>query len=264
MAGTNKNPKKTQKQIDQEHSRLHHDMEALRMTIDATIHDIKGPLGVISLSAELLSSMVPIEGKAAEVVKRIASASAGAINMIEEFLSARRIQEGTLILRPAQHDLTELLEEVVSNIKPISTVRKITLEILLPDGSCSWCFDRMGIQRVLSNLLDNAVKFTPSGGKVFIKACCAGGELHLSVSDTGAGIEPSEVNHLFERYMRLDRHANVPGTGLGLFVAKSIVEAHGGRIGVTSNLGHGTTFDIVLPEKPPVNDRGELISVALM
>ena len=123
--------------------------------------------------------------------------------------------------------------------------------------------DRMGFLRVLGNLVTNALKFTPSGGHVGVVASLHGSDLQLGVSDTGSGMEPAEVQRVFERFSRLERHREVEGSGLGLFVVKSIVSAHGGEIAVTSKVGEGTSIVITWPEAPPVNERGELISLDL-
>jgi signal transduction histidine kinase len=121
--------------------------------------------------------------------------------------------------------------------------------------------DKIGVARVLGNLLSNAFKFTRKGGRVTVRLSFVHDELHLEVEDTGSGIEPSDVQKIFERFSRLDQHNEIAGTGLGLFVVKSIVNAHGGKIDVTSKPGEGTKFDIALPARPPVNERGELISL---
>jgi len=124
-----------------------------------------------------------------------------------------------------------------------------------------WKLDRLGFERTLGNLLSNALKFTPKGGRVGVELSSEEGRLHLRVRDSGSGIEPSEVNRLFERFARLAKHGDVAGTGLGLFVVKNVVAAHGGSIDVTSQPGAGTVFDVAFPSDPPVNERGELIAL---
>jgi signal transduction histidine kinase len=112
---------------------------------------------------------------------------------------------------------------------------------------------------VLFNLVSNAIKFTPKGGRVEVGLARACGGIVLRVSDSGSGMEPSDAQRLFSRYTRLAQHAGVSGTGLGLFIVKCIVSAHGGAIDVTSALGHGTTFEVFLPDAPPIDERGEVL-----
>lgn len=233
-----------------------------REILSTTTHDLKGPLGAIMISAELITDMVKDRPRINEIALRIGSAAQGAVNLIDEFLSARRIQEGTFILKPSKHEMLSLIREVVGNYQAIAAARNIDIELVCPTTELHWFIDKLGFARVLGNLLSNALKFTDKSGKIKVELKTSPNELHLGVSDTGCGMEPSEVKKIFERFSRLDKHSAVAGSGLGLFVLKSIVEAHGGNIQVTSSPGNGTTFDLTFPEKPPVNERGELISLA--
>ena len=113
--------------------------------------------------------------------------------------------------------------------------------------------DRRLLAQLLDNLVSNAVKFTPEGGSVTIRACGDGSTAVVEVADTGAGIPPDEVPQVFDRFFRASTAADVPGTGLGLAIVKAIVEAHGGSIGVESELGVGSTFRFVLPHSPPLH-----------
>ncbi|MEZ4754502.1 MAG: ATP-binding protein [Bdellovibrionota bacterium] len=232
-----------------------------REILSTTSHDLKGPLGAISLSAELVSEMTEPGSKANELVKRIISSAQGAINLIDEFLSARRIQEGTFILHPKKIDLVPMIEETIGEFEAISSTREIGLRMQTENSSVSAVVDELGLKRVLTNLISNAIKFTPKGGKIIVSARPEKEGTYLEVRDTGEGMEPSEVNKIFERFSRLEKHGAIAGSGIGLFVVKSIVNAHGGNIQVTSKVGEGTAFGIRFPSSPPVNDRGELISL---
>lgn len=232
-----------------------------REILSTTTHDLKGPLGAIVVSAEMLTDMVTEAGKVRDLVVRIASAAQGAVNLIDEFLSARRIQEGTFILRPASQDAAELINEVIENHRSIAVARDIELIEELPTDRLEASVDRLGFMRVLGNLLSNALKFTGKGGTITVRANQLPGELCVEVQDTGSGMEPAEVKKVFERFARLDRHSTVAGSGIGLFVVKSIVAAHGGAVDVKSKMGQGTVFQVRFPADPPVNSRGELISL---
>ena len=121
--------------------------------------------------------------------------------------------------------------------------------------------DRLGFQRTIGNLLSNAIKFTDKNGKVYLRAYNKGTQFYVEVEDTGSGMEPADLKKIFERFGRLDKHSAIAGSGLGLFVVKSIVKAHGGNIDVISQVGKGTKFILTFPHNPPVNERGELISL---
>jgi signal transduction histidine kinase/FixJ family two-component response regulator len=230
-----------------------------REILSTTTHDLKGPLGAILISAELVAGLVKENTKASELVLRIASSASSAVNLIDEFLSARRIQEGTFILRPYEHNLKRLFEDALSSYEMIAAARNISMRMDCPDDDLKLSVDKSGLNRVLGNLLSNALKFTPEGGEVVLAASAEDHEVVIRVSDTGTGMESAEVSRIFDRFSRLEKHRDVSGSGLGLFVVKSIVNAHGGTIEVTSKPEQGTSFSIRLPLKPPINDRGELI-----
>ncbi|NMC63806.1 MAG: hybrid sensor histidine kinase/response regulator [SAR324 cluster bacterium] len=232
-----------------------------REILSTTTHDLKGPISAITVSVELLERTLKDPSREREIALRIGSAAQGVLNLIDEFLSARRIQEGSLLLRPKKQDVIALIKDVVGDYESIATARKIELCNQTGDQEILASVERAGFGRVLGNLLGNALKFTPEKGRVTINIKKEADGLHLLVQDTGCGMEASDVQRIFERFSRLEKHSEVAGSGLGLFVVKSIVNAYGGKIEVTSQLNSGTTFDVFFPENPPINERGELISL---
>lgn len=232
-----------------------------REILSTTTHDLKGPLGAILISCDLLSSLIKDNQRASEIVLRMDSSARGAVNLIDEFLSARRLQEGTFILKPNQYDIDQLCQEVLEDYRTIAASRKIELSFEPSSSEASAKVDRLALTRILGNLLSNALKFTPKGGQVWLRCQKAGAEIRLIVEDTGSGLEASEINRIFERFSRLDKHREISGSGIGLFVVKCLVAAHGGKIEVTSTAGKGTSFVITLPIEPPVNERGDLIAL---
>jgi signal transduction histidine kinase len=205
--------------------------------------------------------MLEGQERASELVLRLQSSAHGILNLIEEFLSARRIKEGSFILRPEPVEVDSLFQEARDQYDTISKARRIQFSIEIDPAVKQLCVDHLGFTRVLGNLLSNEFKFTPKEGKVTVLVSWAEKETVVQVQDTGSGMEPAEALHIFERFSRLAEHGAVAGSGLGLFVVKCIVEAHGGHIEVTSQPGQGTTFTLTFPHEPPVNERGELISL---
>jgi len=232
-----------------------------REILSATTHDLKGPLGTISLCAEMLQDAVAGQEKASQLVLRVASSSKGALNLIDEFLSARRIEEGTFILKPLPVDVLDLLRNVVADYAAIAKAKSIELSCEETLSKLEVKVDKLGLSRVIGNLLSNAIKFTPKLGRVKVWVKALGSDYAVVVEDSGTGMEPASVHKIFERYSRLAEHKGIEGTGLGLFVVKSIVTAHGGKIQVTSKVGEGTRFTVILPCDPPVNERGEVVSL---
>jgi len=232
-----------------------------RELLSTTTHDLKGPMGAIITGAELVSNLVREHEKASQILLRVQSAAHGVVNLIDEFLSARRIEEGNLVLRPTSQSLSRLLEEIEGNYQTIADSRGIDLRFSFP-REVEVQVDKIGFIRTMGNLLSNALKFTPRGGMVQVEASLGEeDDLCVVVTDTGSGIEAAELSRIFDRYARLDRHREISGTGLGLFVVKSIVDAHGGSIQVESETRRGTRFTLYFPSSPPVNERGELISL---
>jgi CheY-like chemotaxis protein/anti-sigma regulatory factor (Ser/Thr protein kinase) len=223
-----------------------------RELLATTTHDLKGPLGAIINSIELLEQMLPDrEAKVDELLTRVASCSRNCISMIDELLSARRIQDGVFKVRPRNLDAASELEDMVLDYLPMAKSRGIKLYSRQIEKTIVYA-DTIGFKRVLGNLVSNALKFTKAGGEVELSAERTGSEVKVSVRDTGAGIAKEMLHTLFEKYGRLDRDQDIEGSGLGLFVTKNIVDAHSGRIEIKSELNVGTTFTVVFPDEETV------------
>lgn len=229
-----------------------------REILSTTTHDLKGPLGAIMSSAELIQQFLPDRTRVEQLALRVGSSARTALNLIEEFLSARRIQEGSFILHPKDADVVASIAEVIADFSNMAMVRGIDLKFEHSSAEVQGKIDTIGFSRVISNLVSNAIKFTPKGGKITVSLSGTRSGFRVRIEDTGSGMDSHEVKQLFGRFSRLERHQEIGGTGLGLFVVKAIVNAHGGTINVTSAVGKGTAFEVAFPAEPPVNERGEL------
>ena len=175
-------------------------------------------------------------------------------------LDLSRLEGGVAALDIAQHELTGLLEEALTPFRSNAAQKQIDLRLTLSEGlDTIWC-DRASLGMALANLLDNALKFTPSGGIVVLDATLDADQILLSVSDSGPGIQPAEQELIFERFYRGDTSEPLPGAGLGLAIVKSAVEAHGGSVSVGSR--DGAVFTVELPSGPPQHEQAELTSAS--
>jgi signal transduction histidine kinase len=167
--------------------------------------------------------------------------------LIGDMLDLDRMESGRMTMRTADVDINDVLTEVVSRAAPSATAVefKSDLDPRLPIVTG----DRDRLIQVVSNLVNNAVKYSPEGGVVTLVSRGDGGYALTSVSDTGLGIPPDEIGHVFERFRRVRSGAaqSIPGTGLGLAIVKQIVEMHGGKIWVESAVGHGSAFHFTVP-----------------
>jgi signal transduction histidine kinase len=212
-------------------------------------HDLKNPLGVVHLGSALLLRGAQGKPGGEQVRKQAGRIQAAAERMgrlISDLLDWGRIEAGGLPLEPSVQDMTSLVREALESVRPLAEARGLHVLADLPDEDLRVRCDRTRVLQVLGNLLGNAVKFTEDGGHLSVGARVHRGEARLWVRDTGAGIRPEALPHVFERYWQA-KEAESRGTGLGLYIAKGIVEAHGGRIWAESELGRGSTFTFTLP-----------------
>lgn len=211
-------------------------------------HDIKNPVTVIRGYASLMTeSDLPEEMR--ECAEGIERAAGQINNLVTDFLMSATIEAGTLKLAQMPVNIPELVKGAVQGFR--AAAARVNVEVS-QDGEpadVTITGDRMQLERALSNLIGNAIKFTAGGGKVSVAATLQDGDsIVLRVSDTGPGISPETVPHVFEKYLReKGTHGRIDGTGLGLFIVRNLVEAHGGNVSVESELGKGSTFIIRLP-----------------
>jgi signal transduction histidine kinase len=210
-------------------------------------HDLKNPLGVVQLSTALLlrGAKGPGGESVAKQASRIQDATHRMSRLISDLLDWGRLEAGALPLEWGEHSVAALLTEALDALRPLAEAKGLHVHLDVPPGDARARCDRTRVLQVLGNLLGNAVKFTPAGGHVTLGGEARGAEVVLRVSDTGTGISPEALPHIFDRYWQA-RDAASRGTGLGLAIAKGLVEAHGGTVHAESTPGEGTTLTFTL------------------
>jgi signal transduction histidine kinase len=208
-------------------------------------HDLRNPLNLIHMTAQMLLTEPPVE-KRRELLEIGERAVAQMNRLIGDLLDAVRLQAGRLSLEIAPVSCHSIVDGAAETFVPLAQGRGITLEYRCDDSTIHVCADFARIQQVLGNLIGNALKFTPSGGTVLLVASREGSIAVIKVSDTGPGIPADNIPHLFEQFWQA-RQGDRRGAGLGLAIAKGIVEAHGGNIWAESTEGAGSTFSFTLP-----------------
>jgi two-component system, OmpR family, sensor kinase len=214
-------------------------------------HELKTPLTSIQGFAQAILDGTANTPETRQQSAQIILNEAGRMHrMVLDLLDLARLDAGTADLKISAVDVQALLGSIVVKFSSLAEKAGIQLELSLAAHLPLLAGDGDRLAQVFTNLADNALKFTPPGGKVTLSAMPDGAEMELSVSDTGPGIPPEALPRLFDRFYQVDASragGEGHGAGLGLAIVKEIVEAHGGRISVRSELGHGTTFVIRLP-----------------
>lgn len=234
--------------------------EALRRAVQArdemlgvVSHDLRSPLQTIELATRHISHRMKKEDGCewlTSPVERILRASRTARRLIEDLLDIVVIDEGKLSIRRSAVEPAALVHEAIEVLQPQAEDKQRLLEASVAPGLPPISGDHDRILQVLSNLIGNALKFTPAGGRVSVRAAKHDDTVVFSVMDTGPGIPEAQRQHLFNRFWQADS-ADRRGRGLGLAIAKGIVEAHGGRLWFESEVGRGTTFSFAVPIVPP-------------
>lgn len=222
-------------------------------------HDLRNPLSAIAMSAGVLER-AKAHGADDERTERLLQTIRRSVEQIERLISDLldfgRLEAGQFTIEPAVHGVRGLLQESLEIFAPLATKKGFSLETHASE-ELSLCCDRGRVLQILSNLLDNAAKFTPRGGAVTVTVERAGDTARFTVSDTGPGMTEEELSRIWERYWQAKKTPGRAGVGLGLYITKGLVEAHGGRIWAESKVGEGTQFHFTLPlaDSTPVPER---------
>jgi signal transduction histidine kinase len=218
-------------------------------------HDLQNPLSAILMGIAGISQDSS-GGDPIRFRKRLERMERGAQRMsrlIQDLLDTASIEGGRLSVAATPLEVAPQIAEALEVMQPLAGSKSVCLESELAAELPAVCADSARFQQILVNLLSNAIKFTPEGGTICVGAEATGGIVTFSVRDTGPGIPEEDVSQLFDRFWQARRTARL-GTGLGLFIVKGIVEAHGGRIWVESKLGVGSTFFFTVPAVPSRED----------
>jgi len=204
-------------------------------------HDMRAPLSTIQGYTELLMKILPKSPRTDKFFKSMLYSSRRLRGMIDDILNTTKLEKGTLNLTIEEIDAEEFVSKLRENHEPVATPKQIKLDTTLPGGGFKFRGDPMMLERVVTNLIGNALKFTPAGGKISIGAESREREIYIWVEDTGPGIPENKKDLIFQKYGQMEEHKSM-GFGLGLAMCKMTVELHKGRIWVESEVGKGSKF----------------------
>jgi PAS domain S-box-containing protein len=235
-----------------------HEREVDRMKDEfiATVsHELRTPLTALKGSLGLLAggALGAVPPNQAELLKIALQNTDRLIRMVSDILTLSRMEVGKVKIKPNPHDLNRLAGDVVQELEAVRLERKLTLVTTFAPDLPLIEADGEQIRQVITNLLGNAYKYTPEGGRVEVRTSWTGSEVRLTVQDNGPGIPRDQLERIFDRFTRATSEASrrASGTGLGLAIAKAIVTEHHGRIWAESAPGQGATFQVALPLRQP-------------
>ncbi len=222
-------------------------------------HELRTPVtSMKGLAENLLDGVIgPVNERQRYYLTRIRSNAERLTRMLNELLNLSKIEAGRIELRPAPLSLHELFADLLEGFQTLAQRKGILIEVTPTDGMPEAYADRDKLYEILANLLENAIKFTPSGGRIQIGAAVLDdGHLRIAVSDTGCGIPVEHLPKIFDKFYQVQSvPLNGTGTGLGLSIAKGLVELHGGTIAVESAAGRGSRFSFTVPYRAGTHER---------
>ncbi len=217
--------------------------------LNAVSHDLRIPLTGIMGYAEFLEDEIggKLSPEQLNFARHITQEAVRMATLLNELLDFARMEAGKFKVEPRAIPYPEVLISAANTFRPAMQKKKLAFTVDIPPDLPLVKADPDRVIQILSNLLSNALKFTPEGGRIGIRVHVEGAEVITAITDTGIGILAEDLPHMFERFFQSEVGKKAGGTGLGLSITKSLVEAHGGTIGVTSRPGEGSTFRFTLP-----------------
>jgi PAS domain S-box-containing protein len=229
------------------------EVDEMKSEFVATVsHDLRAPLTFMRGYTAMMPMVGSLNEKQQEYVEKILIGIDQMSTLIEDLLNLGRIEAGIGLEEKPCH-MGAIVVEAVDSLRARATAKGLTLRLEPSDTAPVILGDATLLRQALTNLVDNAIKYTPSGGTVAVGLRVVNQEVQVHVTDTGVGIAPEDQTRLFEKFYRIRRRESegTPGSGLGLAIVKSIIERHGGRVWVDSALNQGSTFTFALPLRPP-------------
>jgi signal transduction histidine kinase len=213
--------------------------------MEVVVHDLRNPLTAIKATSDALQNSADLDPRHRQRLKIIDRSASRMESLIRDLVDAGQAERGGLQMMLEKENATSIVEEAIELHAPMARERGVTLESSGPAGTVFINGDRLRLLQVLGNLIGNALRFTTEGGRITVRleAEEQARVVRFVVEDTGTGITPEHLPHIFEQYWKGD----AKGTGLGLYIARSIVRAHGGDIDVTSTPGQGASFSFTIP-----------------
>ena len=230
---------------------LHRAVTARDDVLGIVAHDLRNPLSTILMQAELLEHPDPKLERRDQTPRLVITRSAKRMNaLIKDLLDVAMVEAGQFKVEHERLSAAEVVRETVEAQAPVASAAGLELRLEIERGVDHVVGDRNRLLQVFDNIIGNAIKFTPEGGHIAVSATARGSDVLFSIADSGAGIAPESVPHIFDRFWQATTRERRLGAGLGLPITKGIVEAHGGRIWVESTVGRGTTFFFTIPAAP--------------
>ncbi len=227
-------------------------LDTLKSEFVSTVsHDLRGPLTLMRGYTTMISNVGAVNDQQRELQDKVLRSVDQMTKLVDDLLDLGRIETG-IGLNPEPVDIPEILQDVLTSLRPQALNKQVALEVDIDPEMVSLQADPMLLRQAIANLVDNAIKYTESGGTVKLHAEQVDGRQIIQVEDTGVGIAPADQPRLFEKFFRV---GDGKGSGLGLAIVKSIVEQHHGRVSVDSRLGIGSKFTIALPMMAEVRRR---------
>lgn len=223
-------------------------MSSLKEVNDNIAHDLRSPIGRIRSAAESALSGKENPAEQRKALARTIAECDRLLGMVNTMLLISEIESGLRPTRKDPVDLSQMIEEACDLFGPVAENKGVSLELDRPRQVIAIQGTAAALQRMVANLLDNAIKYTPSNGKVGIRLALGRKGVEIQFQDTGMGITPQDIPHLFERFYRCDPSRRRSGSGLGLSLAQAVARAHNGRIDVKSVPGEGSLFTVRLPQ----------------